>query len=138
MLVYVIAVIVIAIGAILLKIDGLDLGWKTCLGAILACLGAAVVVVASIYVVQTHFMKEATYRNTMYQKSVLEYRLENQTENLVGNELLYNDIVEFNNNLRTCKELSKNPFTNWFYNSKVAKIDYINIDGVSNPAVSDR
>ena len=136
MLVYVIAVIAIAIGAILLKIDGLDLGWKACLGAILACLGAAVVVVASIYVAQTHLMKEATYRNTMYQKSVLEYRLENQ--NLVGNELLYNDIVEFNNNLRTCKELSKNPFTNWFYNSKVAKIDYINIDGVSNPAVSDR
>ena len=74
---------------------------------------------------------ENEYQKAMYQKEVLEYRLENKDENIVGNELLYGDIIEFNNNLRDVKKWSANPWTNWFNNAKIATIDYIEIPGLN-------
>ena len=50
-------------------------------------------------------------------------------ENITGNEMLYNDIVEFNNELRSVKKWVSNPWTNWFNNQKVASIDYVEIGG---------
>lgn len=69
--------------------------------------------------------KETSYQNKLYEKEVIEYRVEHITEDIVGNELLFNDIVEFNNNLRSAKKWANNPWTNIFWNKDVASMDYI-------------
>lgn len=69
---------------------------------------------------------EAVYQEAVYSKKVLEYRLEQKLD-VVGNELLYSDIVEFNNMLRREKIWSSNPWVGCLYNSKVASIDYIEL-----------
>ena len=49
------------------------------------------------------------------------------SDNIVGNEMLYNDVVEFNNELRRIKKWANSPWVSWFYNQKIASIDYIEI-----------
>ena len=65
------------------------------------------------------------YEKTIYERDVLEYRLEHSDENMTDNELLYNDIVEFNNSLRHTKEWADSPWLSWFFNQKIADIEYI-------------
>lgn len=71
--------------------------------------------------------EDIEYQNTYYHRATLEYRLENIEKNNVGNEYLYNDIVEFNNSLRSTKKWANNPWTNWFNNQKIAELDYIEL-----------
>lgn len=75
---------------------------------------------------------DVNYQDAIHEKQVLEYRLKNKDENTIGNELLYNDIVEFNNELRHTKKWANNPWTSWFHNANIASIDYIEIDGLNN------
>ena len=72
--------------------------------------------------------RDIKYQNAVYEKEMLEYRIEHMEENITGNEMLYNDIVEFNNGLRSIKKWANNPFTNWFYNQDIATIDYVELD----------
>lgn len=72
--------------------------------------------------------KEVDYQNKVYEKEMLEYRIDNIEDNITGNEMIYNDIVEFNNDLRHEKKWINNPFTNWFYNEDIATIDYIELE----------
>ena len=104
-------------------------------GTMFVALGAVGLVFAVGFIAGEQIRAENDYQKTMYQKEVLEYRLQNQDENIVGNELLYNDIVEFNNNLRDVKKWSANPWTSWFNNAKIATINYIEIPGL-NPIQS--
>lgn len=67
------------------------------------------------------------YENKLYEREVLEYRLESVDNNITGNELLYNDIVAFNNTLRFAKKYANNPWLSWFNNQKIASIDYIEL-----------
>lgn len=70
---------------------------------------------------------DLNYQNALHEKEMLEYRIEHMEENITGNEMLYNDIVEFNNGLRNVKKWANNPWTNWFNNQGVASIDYIEL-----------
>lgn len=79
--------------------------------------------------IQTQVTKDVEYEQKIYEKQVLEYRLEN-CEDLQGNELLYADITKFNNELRNTKHWANNLWTSWFYNDKVATIDYIEIGNI--------
>lgn len=72
--------------------------------------------------------REVGYQNKLYEREMLEYRLEKTNEDIVGNEMLYNDIVEFNNSLRSTKKWANNPWTNWFNNADIATIDYIEVE----------
>lgn len=76
--------------------------------------------------------KQKDYETALYERQVIEYRLENKSENVVGNELLYEDIVEYNNTLRSHKRYCDNFWLNWFHNDKIATIEYIKIEGVEN------
>lgn len=67
------------------------------------------------------------YEKKIYEREVLEYRLEKLDDNITGNELLYNDIVEFNNSLRETKKWANDPWTSWLWNQKIAGIDYIEL-----------
>lgn len=69
---------------------------------------------------------QKNYEKFLMEKEMLEYRLEN--DNLgTGNELLYHDIVEFNQELKDVKYYANNLWTNWFVNGYIAEIDYIDI-----------
>jgi hypothetical protein len=72
---------------------------------------------------------EIEYQNALHTREMLEYRIEHMEENITGNEMLYNDIVEFNNVLRAEKKWANNPWTNWFNNQDIASIDYIELSG---------
>jgi len=78
-------------------------------------------------ILDTQINKSVDYQNALYEKEMLEYRIENMKSDIVGNEMLYNDIVEFNNNLRNVKKWADNPLTNWFHNQQIADIDYVEI-----------
>ena len=92
-------------------------------------LGAIILFVTILAGIGCQVTKQQDYERVLYEKSVLEYRLENEI-NTVGNEMLYNDIVEFNKELKSTKYWSKNFWTNWYNNDLVEDIDYIEIDGI--------
>lgn len=71
------------------------------------------------------------YNDMIYQKEVLEYRLEHKTNNEPGNELLYREIMEFNSILREHKTHGNNWWLSAFYNKKIGTIEYIDIGGIS-------
>lgn len=78
--------------------------------------------------------RQLDYEEAVYEKQVLEYRLEQveQGNSVTGNELVYNDIVEFNNNLRETKKWANNPWTSWYNNNLIAdNIDYIEIPNLN-------
>ena len=70
--------------------------------------------------------KNVEYNKKIYEKELLEYRLKN--EQLPGNELLFKDITEFNNEIREIKYYSSSFIVGIFYNEKIATIDYINVE----------
>ena len=84
-------------------------------------------IISLIVIMFVQIPAQKDYEAMLYEKEVLEYRLENQDNVLNGNELLYQDITEFNNDLRNCKYWADNLWLNWFFNQKIATIDYIDL-----------
>lgn len=125
----------LAIGVIVLVVNGkFNFSWKihdilfnigiTCTAAGLflsLILGGVALGNAAYY--------DLDYQNALHKREVIEYRLDHMEENITGNEMLYNDIVEFNNMLRSQKKWANNPWTNWFNNEKIAALDYIELSG---------
>lgn len=104
--------------------------WDTsylCLSIVLVFLEAGLTIFCLVAILKVQATSQIDYEKTLYQREVLVYRLENIENDVVGNELLYNEIIEFNNDLRTTKYYANNLWTNWFFNQKIAKIDYIEI-----------
>lgn len=98
------------------------------IGLILTVVGLILGILCAIAIIDVNVNKDIYYQNTLYEKDMLEYRIDNMEDNIVGNEMLYNDIVEFNNELRSVKKWAYNPFTNWFYVKEIAEIDYVELD----------
>ena len=103
--------------------------WVLSLGIILTIIFSFASLFVGTGIVDNQVNKDIYYQNTLYKREMLEYRIDNMEEDIVGNEMLYNDIVEFNNELRSTKKWANNPWTNWFYNEDIATIDYVEIDG---------
>lgn len=103
--------------------------WITLLGVLLTVSGVLSSIIVGTLIIGVQINRDVEYQNTIYEREVLEYRIEEADENIVGNELLYSDIVEFNNDLRTIKKWANNPWTNWFFNEDIATIDYVEING---------
>lgn len=70
---------------------------------------------------------DVDYQNKLHEREVLEYRIDHISDNLTSSELIYNDIVEFNNELRKTKKWAASPWTNWFYNQDIASLDYVEL-----------
>ena len=101
---------------------------------IISYIGIVCLVLGSIFSIVTGGISIGTAINAdincekaIYERDVLEYRLEQLDENMTGNELLYNDIVAFNNELRYTKKWADNPWTSWFFNQEIADIEYIEL-----------
>jgi hypothetical protein len=69
-----------------------------------------------------------SYESKLHERDMLEYRIEYLSDDIIGNEMLYNDVVEFNNHLRWVKRTANNPWTSWFSNHRVAELDYVELD----------
>lgn len=99
--------------------------WFQSIGMTITIVGIISLIVCSICVFSISINSDLNYENMLAKKEMLEYRLEKQS-NIVGNELLYSEILEFNNDLRSIKKWANNPWTNWFNDQKIANnIDYI-------------
>ena len=75
--------------------------------------------------------KEVNYQQALHEREILVYRLEHREENIVGNEMLYSEIVEFNNDLRFTKKWASSPWVGCFHNDLIADIDYIEYEVVT-------
>lgn len=98
------------------------------IGLILAIIAIFATLFVSVGIIDAQANKDVNYQNKLYEREMLEYRIDNIEDDVVGNEMLYNDIVEFNNELRAEKKWANNPWTNWFCNKDIAAIDYIELD----------
>jgi hypothetical protein len=92
-------------------------------------IGSIITTVSIVIILINASFYDVEYQNMIHKRDMLEYRIEHMEENITGNEMLYNDIVEFNNVLRAEKKWANNPWTNWFGNQDVATIDYIELSG---------
>ena len=90
--------------------------------------GSIITFVSIVLIIINASSYDVEYQNTLHKKEMLEYRIEHMEENITGNEMLYNDIVEFNNELRNTKKWANNPWTNWFNNQDIASIDFIELN----------
>lgn len=107
------------------KYDSLDY-----MGVATGLIGSIGLLVCLSIIAIVQIPRQIDYENILYEREMLEYRLENQDKNIVGNELLYREITEFNNDLRCYTRYSDNLWINWFHNQLIAEIDYIDIEGV--------
>ena len=131
MIITLISLVSIVIGIVLInaRLDNYKI--EDCIngiGAALMTLGILFSCTCFAIIIGQVSAREIDYQNTLYEKEMLEYRIEHMEENITGNEMLYSDIVEFNNELRRVKKWANNSWTNWFNNQKVATIDYIELD----------
>ena len=79
--------------------------------------------------INTFQSSEIEYLNMVETRSAYVRELEKNPEN----EHLYQDIINFNNSLRTTKMGWDNPWVSWFNNHKIAEnIDYIEVENYDN------
>lgn len=123
-------------GIILLNVsdsEKFELSWKaeemiTFISIALITIGIILLAIFGMMAGCNAVSYDLDYQNFLHEKEMLEYRIEHMEDNITGNEMLYNDIVEFNNELRREKKWANNPWTNWFYNKNIASLDYIELD----------
>lgn len=124
----------ITIGIIIAAITCLVIANRTCadwafgVGILLVIIAFFSTIFVGVGIINTQANKDVYYQNVIYEKEMLEYRIDNMEDNIIGNEMLYNDIVEFNNGLRSTKKWANSPWTNWMYNQDIATIDYIELN----------
>lgn len=73
------------------------------LGFILTVIGGISSLLCVILIIGCLATTPINYANVEYRHNMLVQRLELQSENVVGNELLYSEIVAFNSELRATK-----------------------------------
>lgn len=126
MLITIISIIVFVVGiGFLVWASKSDFDWLEYVGVPISLVGMVGILVCVILIGLVQPTKQIDCEKMLYKKEVLEYRVEHQEDNIVGNELLYQDIIEFNNQLRNDKRLANNIWTNWFANDLVAAIEYV-------------
>lgn len=87
----------------------------------------ALLIMGTLAVIQA-VENEPEYQSALMQRQSLEYRL--SQDDLKGNEILYQDINEFNMMLQEEKYWASNLWVNVFYNWKIAELDYIDYTSV--------
>lgn len=95
------------------------------LGSIAFGAGIIGIILCLLIIAVVQIPKQAKYEKAVMRREMLEYRLEHKEDEQSGNELLYSDILQFNQNLYSAKKWSKNLWVNWFWNEKIAELDYI-------------
>lgn len=131
MLITIISLGLLVVGVLLSIIGWCYYDWRLSLcltSAITVAVGGVATLTCSLLILTVQIPAQVDYENKLYEREMLEYRLSQKEANEIGNELLYNDIVTFNNELRSVKQYSDNVWVNWFVNQKIATIDYIDVE----------
>lgn len=95
------------------------------IGFVLLIIGVIGLCICLIMIITTHVNVEAQLQTLQNTRDMLVYRLEHINELPAGNEMLYSEITEFNNQLYRNIINSQNPWINWFYNSALNNIPLI-------------
>jgi uncharacterized protein YneF (UPF0154 family) len=98
------------------------------IGCLMLTLGIVGTLFSGTFILSNAMNHDLKYQNKLHEREMLEYRIEHMEDNITGNEMLYNDIVEFNNELRATKKWANSPWTNWFNNQDIAAMDYIELE----------
>lgn len=93
-------------------------------------IGGLCLLVGLTIILTVQIPTQTDYENMMYEGEVLQIRLDNIDNNTVGNELLYQDIISFNQTIHRHIKWSNNLWVNWFWNQKIKDIPMIDIPGV--------
>lgn len=107
-----------------------DFEWLGILSVVTLVCSIIVFIVCIGMIIGINVTADIDYQNKLHERDMLVYRIEHMEEDITGNEMLYNDIVEFNNELRTTKKWANSPWTNWFNNQKIASMDYIELESL--------
>lgn len=133
MLIFVICGIIFVIGLILFLKYRKDI-WKhegvTITGLTLMTVSGIVILICGILCLAFTATADLDYANMVEKRDAIEYRLEQMEndKNLLVNGGVYDDIVEYNNEVRKYKKYgSSNPWTNWFNPAPIDKLDYIKL-----------
>lgn len=131
MIITLIALICLIVGIILFVIDDKfviihDL--PSMFGLYLSAFSIVILLFCCAMILDMNVGKDIDYQNMLEKRELIEYRIEDKGRNFVSDGKLYNDIVEFNNNLRKVKKGANSSWTNWFYNDDIATIDYIEME----------
>lgn len=95
------------------------------IGFLFVVAGAVSLGICLVMIIVAHINVDAHLQALQNTRDMLIYRLEHVNELPVGNEMLYSEITEFNNQLYENIINSRNPWINWFYNSEFNNIPLI-------------
>ena len=127
-------VIIISLALIAMGVVSVKLYWKPHIGLVLICLFGVVFITSLVFVLLKNVSEGRIFEEYIYERAVLVYRVENEKD-LKNNELLYRDIVKFNNKLRLHKHYHNSVWIGWLFSFDIAKIDYVEIEGVEIPNI---
>ena len=133
MLIFVIFGIMFVIGLILFlkyRKDSWDHEGTVTIGITLMFIGGAIILICGILCLCFAATADLDYANMVEKRDAIIYRLEQieNEQNLLVNGGVYDDIVEYNNEIRKYKKYgSSNPWTNWFNPAPIDKLDYIKL-----------
>ena len=131
MIIALIGCALIIVGMILIVIDSkcYNIGYRLFVAKVITTIvGVMTMVFVVGFSLENAINYDVDYQDMLHKKEMLEYRIEHMEENITGNEMPYNDIVEFNNELRNEKKWANSPWTNWFNNQDIASLDYIELE----------
>lgn len=127
MIITIICAICLIAGIVLLCLD--NNCWAndiiSLMGFILFIAGVIGLGICLIMIIVMHVNVDAHLQTLQNTRDMLVYRLEHINELPAGNEMLYSEITEFNNQLYRNIINSQNPWISWFYNSALNNIPLI-------------
>lgn len=136
MIIIAISVIMLIAGIILFvweaktrsKAFGSESRWQSTLGISLGTVGLIATLTCTVLTLIIQCPSTNEYEKMVHEKEVLVYQLENGDTD----DILYSEIVDWNNAVRTAKRYYKNPFLNTFVNHKIAEnLEYIELPKAS-------
>ena len=95
------------------------------IGFLLVVVGTVGLGICLTMIIVAHINVDVHLQVLQNTRDMLVYRLEHINELPAGNEMLYSEITEFNNQLYRNIINSQNPWISWFYNSAFNNIPLI-------------
>jgi MFS superfamily sulfate permease-like transporter len=99
--------------------------WRSATGFSMVIIGVVAIIICFGIAMSADINSDVNFQNNVERREMLIYRLEHINESNCGNEFLYNDIRDFNENIRYHKEYCDNPWIGIYLNEKNATLDYI-------------
>ena len=108
--------------------DWCDDGWL--FGALVSwVIGGVCVIIAIAAIISAAAQDGIVTENLIAQREAIEYRLEQCEEdtNVMINGGVYDDLVEYNAEVRRHKRWTHDPWVGWFYSDSPAELEYIKL-----------